>query len=160
MSGVVSELDRSVITRVLNDYARGVDDRDWDRVVDCYHVDAYDDHGVYRGGPLGLVAHFAEHLDGYAGTLHLLGSPDLGHVDDNEVDATTACLALHWRKPGAGGKHLVMIADYDDRFSRRDEIWRVAKRTVRVRHAEELVANPEIWPLARLFETSEVADDR
>lgn len=153
----VARGDRDEIVQVLNDYARGVDDADWKRVRACYHDDAVDDHGVYRGGPDGLVAHFAEQLGAFAGTLHLLGAPDLVARGDDEVAARTACLALHWSAAGSGGKHLVMIADYDDRFTRLDGAWRIAARTVRVRHAEELVANPEIWPLTQLFATAEGA---
>lgn len=151
---MVDEADRAEITRVLNSYARGVDDNDWQRVHACYHPDAVDDHGVYRGGPDGLVAHFAEHLDAFGGTLHLLGAPDLEQRGPDEIASMTACLALHWAAAGSGGEHLVMIADYDDVFTRPGGEWRVAKRTVRVRHAEELTANPEIWPLTRLFATS------
>lgn len=151
----VASGDRDAIIQVLNDYARGVDDQDWARVRACYHDDAVDNHGVYRGGPDGLVAHFAAHLDAFAGTLHLLGAPDLDAREDDEVAARTQCLALHWRAAGSGGKHLVLIADYDDRFTRSDGVWRIAARTVRVRHAEELTANPEIWSLTHLFATSE-----
>lgn len=151
----VAETDRVEITRVLNDYARGVDDGDWARVRACYHDDAIDDHGVYQGGPDGLVEHFAEQLVAFAGTLHLLGAPDLDAIGPDEVAARTACLALHWCEPGSGGRHLVMVADYDDRFSRRDGAWRIAARTVRVRHVEELQSNPEIWPYAHLFATTE-----
>lgn len=145
------ESDRVEITRVLNDYARGVDDRDWERVLTCYHPDAVDDHGVYRGGPDGLVQHFAEHLVVFAGTLHLLGAPDLDAIGTDGIAARTPCLALHWREPGSSERHLVMVADYVDRFTRRDGAWRIAARTVQVRYAEELATNPEIWPLMHLF---------
>lgn len=154
------ESDRVEITRVLNDYARGVDDGDWGRVLACYHGDAVDDHGVYRGGPDGLVRHFAEQLVAFAGTLHLLGAPDLDAVGPDEVTARTACLALHWREPGSSERHLVMVADYDDRLTRRDGAWRIAERTVRIRHAEELAVAPEIWPLAHLFASADRGDSR
>lgn len=147
----LSPSDAAAIRDVLHAYARGVDDRDWERVLGCYHPDAHDDHGVYRGDPGGLVDHFERHLPEYAGTLHLLGGTDLHPVDHVTVDASTLCLALHWRPPGAGGRHLVMVAEYDDRFERRNGAWRIARRTVRICLAEEIEASTEVWPLLDRF---------
>ncbi|MEQ8436589.1 MAG: nuclear transport factor 2 family protein [Ilumatobacter fluminis] len=148
--------DADAIRAVLHDYARGVDDRDWKRVERCYHADAVDDHGVYVGDPAGLVAYFDEHLAGvYDGTLHVMTGSDLRRVDDTTIDSSTLCLALHWPPAGSGGRHLVMVADYDDRFERRDDAWRIARRTVRVRMAEEFDAASEVWPLLDRFRRSE-----
>jgi hypothetical protein len=152
----VAARDADAIRAVLHAYARGVDDRDWARVERCYHPDAIDDHGVYAGDPAGLVAHFDEHLAGvYDGTLHMMTGSDLEQVDDTTVDASTLCLALHWPPAGSGGRHLVMVADYDDRFERRSGEWRIARRTVRVRMAEEFDGATEVWPLLGRFRTSE-----
>ena len=41
---------------------RGVDEHDWDRVERCSRPDAYNDHGVYRGSPAGLVDYFRTHI--------------------------------------------------------------------------------------------------
>jgi 3-phenylpropionate/cinnamic acid dioxygenase small subunit len=142
------------IRSVVHAYARGVDDRDWRRVEACYHPDATDDHGVYVGDPAGRVAHFQEHLDAYAGTLHLLGGTDVRGIDDVTVEASTLCLALHWPPPGRGGKHLVMVAEYDDRFEHRAGEWRIARRTVRLRMAEEFDAAHVAWPLLDRFRRS------
>ena len=143
--------DAAAIRDVLRAYARGVDDCDWARVLGCYHADAHDDHGIYKGDPAGLVEHFRKHLDAYAGTLHLLGDPDLTAFGPDVIHALTACLALHWRHPGSGGRHLIMVADYDDRFERRRQSWRIARRTVRLRMAEEVPASAEPWPLLGHF---------
>lgn len=150
----VATTDADAIRAVLHAYARGVDDRDWSRVEACYHPDAIDDHGVYVGDPAGLVAHFRDNLGAFAGTLHLLGGVDLRRVDDDTVAASTLCLALHWAPPGSAGKHLVMVAEYDDEFERRSGVWRIARRVVRLRMAEEFAAAAEAWPLLDRFRRS------
>ena len=150
----VAASDADAIHAVLHAYARGVDDQDWDRVEACYHDDAVDDHGVYVGNPAGLVAHFQNHLDAFAGTLHLLGGADLRRLDDETIAASTLCLALHWPPSGSGGRHLVMVAEYDDRFERRAGAWRIARRVVRLRMAEEFDAASEAWPLLDRFRRS------
>src|SRR5690606_8792984 len=66
---------RHAITTVLQDYARGVDDRDWDLVRRCYHPDAVDDHGVYRGDVEGFVAHFARQARAWDRTAHYVFEP-------------------------------------------------------------------------------------
>ena len=39
------------ISELLHRYCRGIDRFDRDLVRSCYHDDADDDHGIFRGGP-------------------------------------------------------------------------------------------------------------
>jgi SnoaL-like domain len=47
---VARMLDHHEIREVLLRYCRGIDRRDYDLVRSCYHPDATDDHGDFRGG--------------------------------------------------------------------------------------------------------------
>lgn len=155
MSPEVAELlRRETIRSVLRAYARGVDARDWVRVRNCYHHDAFDDHGVFRGSPDGLVAHFAQQMTEFAGTLHLTGDPDIGPEERGTCDVMSSVLALHWRPTSSPLPHLVVVADYIDRFEHRQpDGWRIARRVVVLRHAQETSASPEPWRWAHLFAT-------
>jgi hypothetical protein len=46
---VAALLDREEIRRVVMDFARAVDRRDWDLLRSCFHADGRDDHGVFAG---------------------------------------------------------------------------------------------------------------
>ena len=118
----------------------------------CYHPDAYDDHGVYRGSPPVLSTTSGPTSLGLAGTLHVVGDPDIERIDEATLKVTSSCLALHWRHAGSGEPHLVMVADYADRFEHRDQSgWKIASRTVVLRLAEDVPAAPEPWRWTQLF---------
>ncbi len=42
-------IDRLAVSEVLDDYARGIDSRDWDLVVSCFTDDAHLDYSSARG---------------------------------------------------------------------------------------------------------------
>src|SRR5690606_36916929 len=118
---------RHAITTVLQDYARGVDDRDWDLVRRCYHPDAVDDHGVYRGDVEGFVAHFARQARAWDRTAHYVFEP---HIElDGEAATVVARVVAHHV---SGTEDLVIGARYRDRFECRDGDWRIARRRVDV----------------------------
>lgn len=62
------------IRDVLYRYCRGVDRVDLELVRDCYHDDAVDDHGAFRGPPDAYVAWLADRLRAYEHTSHTLGN--------------------------------------------------------------------------------------
>lgn len=43
--------DKQSIREVICNYSRGIDRRDRDLLLSCYHPDALDDHGMFVGGP-------------------------------------------------------------------------------------------------------------
>lgn len=152
MSDLAALEARIAVTDILQRYARGVDRRDWDLVRSCYHHDATDDHGVYRGDVEGFIAYFAKVARTFAGTFHFMGSSTFDvHADAGVVVGETYCLAHHWAAfDDAGANDLVMAARYLDRFERRSGSWRIAARTVLVDWARE-VPSGAAWRFAPSF---------
>jgi SnoaL-like domain len=59
-------LDKEDIRDLLLRCARGMDRSDWELVLSCYHDDAVDDHGAYRGGARDYVDWLSKALPGWA----------------------------------------------------------------------------------------------
>ena len=120
---------REEIRDVTLRYARGVDRCDWELVRSCYHADAYDDHGTYKGGISGFIDFFSRQALHFSGTMHVIAN-FLVDVDaaNGRADAETYCIAHHWTPPGEDAYHLVTGARYVDRFELREAEWRIAHR--------------------------------
>lgn len=67
---VARERIRDVVLR----YARGVDRRDYDLVRSCYHPDATDDHGPYKGDVDGFIAWLGDQLSRWSVTSHTMSN--------------------------------------------------------------------------------------
>ena len=132
-------IDRYQIHDVMCRYARSVDRGDWDALRSTYHPDAYDDHVEYRGDVDGLVRWLAERFAGVDNSMHFLGNclvefagPDLALVETyftsrrlraptrDEIDGLAPGDAICRESWGR----------YVDRFERRQDEWRVARRKV------------------------------
>lgn len=124
-------LDESAIRRVLVRYARAIDRMDWDLLRTCYHEDAVDDHGLYRGDVEGFIELLDEKLALDESTLHFLGNQEI-EVEGDVAVAETACIARH-RRPStadAPASDYFGFLRYCDRFERRNGEWRIAHRVV------------------------------
>lgn len=137
---------REAIRDVLRRYGRGVDRRDWDLVRSCYHPDATDDHGVYRGDVDGFVAFFADQVGHWDGTSHHL-LDGLIDLDGDVARCETPATAHHW----SGDDDLVMGVRYLDRFESRDGDWRIARRTVVLEWVTTVPRELPGWPPAASF---------
>ena len=89
-------LDQQAIRDVLIRYTRGIDRMDPDLVRSCYHPDAHDDHGAFRGGTEEFVAWFQEALSFFERTMHFVGN-QLVEVDGDVARAESYCVAYHRR---------------------------------------------------------------
>src|SRR5690606_13574077 len=67
-------IDQQEITDVIHRYCRGIDRCDFDLVRSCYHPDAIDDHGDFRGGVDEFVAYVQQGLLRFEGTMHFVGN--------------------------------------------------------------------------------------
>ena len=117
---------------MLHRYARGIDRLDWDLVRDCYHPDAYDDHGGIAGSVDDFIAGGRKYLTRFAATMHFLGNM-LIEVDGDRARAETYAVAYHRVEDadgGGGGKDDIFGIRYVDRFERRMDRWRIAHRVV------------------------------
>lgn len=137
---------RAAIVATLQAYAHGVDRRDWELVRSCYHDDAFDDHGVYRGGPDGFVAYFAKAALAWERTSHYVFEPTID-VDGDRAVVSSAAIAHHINGPD----DLVMGARYADVFESRAGDWRIVHRVVRVEWVHELAADLAHWEYAERF---------
>ena len=79
-------LDRQAIMDVLARYCAGVDRLDAELLASCYHPDATDDHGVFRGTGHDFAAHVVAVLERHAAATH----HQLGQVLVDFLDAGVA----------------------------------------------------------------------
>ncbi len=120
---------REEIRDVLFRYARGIDRLDVDLVRSCYHDDAHDDHGAFRGDLEGFLAWVGDVLTYFDSTMHFLGN-QLIEVDGAVAHAESYCVAYHRRGAHDGEEpyDLVTALRYVDRLERRGDQWRIADR--------------------------------
>jgi hypothetical protein len=121
--------DENDIRHVVYRYCRGIDRRQYDLVRSCYHPDATDEHGDFRGNLDQFIEMVQQGLPRYRSTNHFIGNLLI------EVDGTTArseayTIAFHRLFP-RGDKpardYLVGLRYIDD-FEKRSGEWRIAHR--------------------------------
>ena len=67
-------VDQQEIADVIYRYCRGIDRCDFDLVRSCYHPDAIDDHGDFRGGVDEFIAFVQQGLPRFERTMHFIGN--------------------------------------------------------------------------------------
>lgn len=122
------------IRDLMSRYARGVDRRDWDMVRDCYHSDAHDEHGSYRGAVPGFIAWVsARHAD-IPACIHFLGNSTIELEDDSRAVGETYFIAIQrvaYRSDGGDEtRDDIVFGRYLDRFENRAGVWRISARQV------------------------------
>ncbi len=133
-SNLDSLLAKDSVRDVLMRYCRGVDRCDSELLKSCYHPDATDDHGHWKGnghdfaefivGSIRTRAHHTTHS-----VANVLIEFDPG--DPNAAQVESYALAYLRRTDEAGAEWLDLFAGrYLDRFERRDQAWRIAQRVV------------------------------
>lgn len=130
---VASLLARAEIADVLARYAHAADRADWELLRSCYHVDAIDQHGPYRGGVAGLVDFVQGVAETVTATQHQLGQQWVVLDAGNEAaDVETYCLAWYGRASRRTGEQWSILQGlrYLDRLDRRDGRWAIARRAV------------------------------
>ena len=123
--------DSDAIRHVLYTYCRGIDRRRLDLVRSCYHPDATDHHGDYRGGVDGAIEHFHRELDRWDSTSHFIGNV-LIDIVEHRARVESYALAHHRRDTTAEKVGIDFVAGvrYVDDFEQRDGEWRIAARVV------------------------------
>ena len=150
-------LEREKIRDVLHRYARGVDRREWRLVAGAYHPDAQDDHGGYKGGVPGLLEWLDRRHALIEQSMHFLGNCIIDFLSETTAVAETYCVVYQRHGEAAretiqtllgdavlpAGKKLMaeLSCRYVDRFERREDEWRIARRTVVM---EEVKASAEL----------------
>ncbi len=111
---------------VLLSYARGVDDRDLDRVAACFTPDAAYDGALGQGTIDAALATLRGAMARYTATVHRMGNQVVVLAGDR-ARSETDCLAEHVLPDGA---HVVVAVRYRDDLVRRTDGWRIASRAV------------------------------
>lgn len=120
------------IQRVVQEYGRGVDEGDFERVRACFHEDATVTYGSREPGRRDEIVAWLEKVKPLmAGWSHYFGAPIIDlRLADGVADAQTWCINVLSFHPDGKGVATRRIAGllYSDRFERRDGDWRIARR--------------------------------
>jgi hypothetical protein len=120
------------IQRVLLEYGRGVDERDFARIRACFHDDAVITYGDRPGVPLDeALAWLEEVVPALHGLSHYFGPPivDISEGGDEAVCQTWCINTVMYPREGQGkARQEILGLLYDDRFVRRAGLWRIVER--------------------------------
>lgn len=132
---------RAEIQDVMFRYARGVDRLDLVAVRACFHEDATDHHGDFKGKIGDFIPWVSAMHASVPFSAHFLGNCLIEFVDDITAVVESYFMtmlqqaekhkAIFLRGAGASGDiEMDVIGRYVDRFESRDGSWRIAKRAV------------------------------
>jgi len=150
-------LDQLAIQRVINDYGRGVDEGDWDRVRDCFHPDATIEYGARGCGPRDETIEWLRVVTpALFGLSHYFGVPIVdfeagGEGMDDRARCETWCLNVvqYPRSPAGEEKQEAMGLLYRDVFTRREGAWRILERSNATEWHLSVDGNSRLPPFAR-----------
>jgi ketosteroid isomerase-like protein len=124
--------DRLAISQVLDEYARGIDSRDWDLVQSVFTDDAFLDYTAF-GGPKGprddVITWLQDALTAFVMSQHHITNR-LITIDGDEAVVAAELLAI-MGMTGDPGKMSMMYTggQYNDRLVRTTEGWKIARRS-------------------------------
>lgn len=121
--------DQQEIRDVVYRYCRSIDRCDFDLLRTCYHPDATDDHGDFRGGLDDFVAYVQRSLARYERTMHFIGNL-LVEPEGDRARAESYLVAYHRLAASRTKPDRDFVAGlrYVDDFERRAGEWRIAAR--------------------------------
>jgi uncharacterized protein (TIGR02246 family) len=140
--------DRLELRRLVEQYARGADDRDAVLYADVFTDDAvlYTNMGEVRGRD--ALLKIAPKLARYRVTMHLVANHyvDFAPATSGAVrDAATGsvyCIAKHVYERDGVERVYVMHIRYDDQYRRLDGGWRIAERRLNLLFDEDHALRP------------------
>lgn len=122
-------LDREAIRDCLARLARGEDRRDATMIADCCWPDSHTDYGVFAGDFEAYLAWVVPGADAIACTQHLLGQSVIA-LDGDAARVETQVQSYHRVDMGDGPRDTVIGGRYLDVMTRREGVWRIARRTM------------------------------
>ena len=115
------------ISAIIHRLARGLDRRDKALLASCFHEDATDDHGIFKGSATEFCDWVIETLGNYERTQHFISNINISINGDKA--GTEAYFFAHHLVPGEEGKKDVIAAGrYCDKFEKRNGEWRIVHR--------------------------------
>ena len=120
---------------VLARYCQGVDRRDWQRVLSCYHPDAQDSHGMFVGSPAQLVEWMKVNHEHVSSCLHVMTNVqiEVSTEDPALARAESYCLS-----------HKIISSAEHDPFLRDSGVSGPIHRTIACRFVDTLENRPEV----------------
>jgi ketosteroid isomerase-like protein len=131
MTSSDSVADRLAVSAVLDDYARGIDSKDWELVASVFTDDATLDYSAF-GGPKGgrddVVAWLQVAVSAFAMTQHHITNR---HITLEGDEASSAAeLFAPMGLPSGDGKLSMLLSGgcYNDRLKRTPDGWKISSR--------------------------------
>lgn len=124
-------LDHKAVCEVVMEYARGIDRGDIELVRSCYHPDAFDDHGPFRGTLDEFIPYVEETTALLDFSNHFIMN-QLVDLDGDTAWVESYCLAVHRLLPTDQFPlcDWTVNVRYYDRMERREGKWKIADRRV------------------------------
>lgn len=131
VSRIIEQIaDREAIRECLYRYARGVDRLDADMIRSAYWEDCVDEHMGFTGNAEEFIEWAFPIMGSMDQTMHMIANV-LITIDGAGADVESYFYGIHRINTPDGGKSDVIGAGrYLDRFERRGEEWRIARRLV------------------------------
>lgn len=121
---------RNEITDVLMRLCRGVDRLDRELIISCYHPNAIDDHGSFRGSARQFADWIFSTQEGLINScVHHLGNI-LMQIEGDVANTESYVLAYHRQAINGVPHDHKSHGRYLDRFERRGGVWKIAHRLV------------------------------
>jgi hypothetical protein len=121
-------VDREAIRDCMLRYSRAIDRAELDMLRTVYWPDAIDDHSGFKGNVEEFIVWSSQGLKNFDNCMHKLGNIYI------QIDGASAAVeSYYWSvlvmKTGSV-RELLVCGRYLDRFERRNDEWRIAKRMV------------------------------
>jgi hypothetical protein len=138
-------VDQWALRSLADRYGLAVDARDMDALAELFWPEgAIFTHSVEEPdkvvgslqGEAAIRGIGARMVDRYDRTLHLVANA-VHHIDGDGATGQVYCTAHHLKRNDDGISDRVMFISYDDRYARRDGLWRFEERRLRVQWTEQ-----------------------
>jgi hypothetical protein len=132
-------------------YCRGIDRTDWDLVRSCFHPEAQQDYGDYKGGVDGLID-YAKRGSIFQFTMHFVGNQSVVIKDDTAwCESYTYAFHKTVKLGEAPPAFWNMNLRYIDRLTQREGRWAIIKRTMIMDSMTSGPAQLELPDFTKLF---------
>jgi len=126
-------VDQQEIADVIYRYCRGIDRCDFELVRSCYHPDATDDHGDFRGGVDDFIVFVQQGLPRFERTMHFVGNLLVEVRGDTARVESYVIAHHHMRATNTKAERdfnagLRYVDDFERRSGEGSGEWRIAAR--------------------------------
>jgi hypothetical protein len=119
--------DKLECAEVVGRLARGIDRCDAEIVRACFHPDATDDHGLFKGSAQEFTEWVMPVLATMKRTQHIIGQC-LVEVSGDRAASESYFVAHHHIDTADGEILMIAAGRYLDRFERRAGVWKISHR--------------------------------